>query len=105
VPIVEIDTNNLMHIQLQPHLYKPPRPVDARDLLAGVHQMGGLMEHMVNTSQEVLPKGMRFPVAKSSAIAIWFKVGSLALPQKINLQSHMFRKALYSTSDRGPSRI
>jgi hypothetical protein len=26
-------------------------------LLAGVHQMGGLMEHMVNTSEEVLPKG------------------------------------------------
>jgi hypothetical protein len=50
VSIVEIDTNNLMHIQLQPHLYKPPGAVDTRDLLAGVHQMGGLMEHMVNTS-------------------------------------------------------
>jgi hypothetical protein len=50
VPIVEIDTNNLMHIQLQPYLYKPPGAVDTRDLFAGVHQMGGLMEHMVNTS-------------------------------------------------------
>jgi hypothetical protein len=32
-----------------------------------------------------------------------FRVGSLALPQKMNLHSHMFRKALYSTSDKGPS--
>jgi hypothetical protein len=29
----------------------------------------------------------------------------LALPQKMNLHSHMFRKALYSTSDKGPSDI
>jgi hypothetical protein len=50
VPIIEIDTNNLVHIQLQPHLYKPPGAVDTRDLLTGVHQMSGLMEHMVNTS-------------------------------------------------------
>jgi hypothetical protein len=27
----------------------------------------------------------------------------LELPQKMNLHSHMFRKALYSTSLRGPS--
>jgi hypothetical protein len=50
VPIVEIDTNNLVHIQLQPHLYKPPGAVDTRDLLAGVHEVSGLMEHMVNAS-------------------------------------------------------
>jgi hypothetical protein len=50
MPIVEIDTNNLMHLQLQPHLYKPPGAVDTRDLLVGVHQMSGLMEHMVNAS-------------------------------------------------------
>jgi hypothetical protein len=29
----------------------------------------------------------------------------LALPQKINLHNHIFRKALYSTSVRGPSDI
>jgi hypothetical protein len=29
----------------------------------------------------------------------------LALPQKMNLHSHMFRKALYSTSVKGPSHI
>jgi hypothetical protein len=34
---------------------------------------------------------------------MWFKVGSLAFPQKINLHSHMFKNALYSTSPRGPS--
>jgi hypothetical protein len=34
---------------------------------------------------------------------MWFRVGSLALPQKMNPHSHMFRKALYSTSDKGPS--
>jgi hypothetical protein len=51
------------------------------------------------------PRGMRLPIAKSSAITIWFRVGSLALPQKMNLHSHMFRKALYSTSDKGPSDI
>jgi hypothetical protein len=36
---------------------------------------------------------------------MWFRVGSLALPQKINLHNHIFRKALYSTSVRGPSDI
>jgi hypothetical protein len=36
---------------------------------------------------------------------MWLRVGSLALPQKINLHSHMFRNALYSTSPRGPSFI
>jgi hypothetical protein len=50
MPIVEINTNNLVHIQLQPHLYKPLGAVGTKDLLAGVHPMGGLMEHMVNTS-------------------------------------------------------
>jgi hypothetical protein len=51
------------------------------------------------------PRGIEVPTAKSLAITMWFRVGSLALPQKMNLQSHMFRKALYSTSDRGPSDI
>jgi hypothetical protein len=32
---------------LQPHLYKPPRTIHTRDFLAGVHQMGGLMKHVV----------------------------------------------------------
>jgi hypothetical protein len=50
MPIVEISTNNLVHIQLQPHLYKPPGAVDTRNLLAGVHQVSGLMEHIVNAS-------------------------------------------------------
>jgi hypothetical protein len=36
---------------------------------------------------------------------MWFRVGSLALPQKMNLHNHIFRKALYSTSDKGPSDI
>jgi hypothetical protein len=49
------------------------------------------------------PRGMRLAAAKCVAIAIWFKVGSLALPQKMNLHSHMFRHALYSTLLRGPS--
>jgi hypothetical protein len=48
---------------------------------------------------------MDVPAAGSSAITIWFRVGSLALPQKINLHNHIFRKALYSTSVRGPSDI
>jgi hypothetical protein len=90
---------------LQPHLYKPPGAVDTRDLLTGVHQISGLMEHMVYTAKRYFPRGMRCPVAKSSAIAMWFRVGSLALPQKMNLHSHIFRKALYSTSVRGPSCI
>jgi hypothetical protein len=51
------------------------------------------------------PRGIRLPTAKSSTITMWFRVGSLALPQKMNLHSHMFRKALYSTSDKGPSDI
>jgi hypothetical protein len=50
MPIVEINTNNLVHIQLQPHLYKPLGAIDTRDLFAGVHQVSGLVEHMVNTS-------------------------------------------------------
>jgi hypothetical protein len=50
VPIVEINTNNLGHIQLQSHLYKPPRTIDTRDFLAGVHQIGGLMKHVVHTA-------------------------------------------------------
>jgi hypothetical protein len=45
---------------------------------------------------------MGLPTAKSSAITIWFRVGSLAFPQKMNLHSHIF-KALYSTSDTWPS--
>jgi hypothetical protein len=35
---------------------------------------------------------MGVPAARSSAITIWFRVGSLALPQKINLHNHIFRK-------------
>jgi hypothetical protein len=27
-PIVEVDVDNLVHVQLQPHLHKPPRAVD-----------------------------------------------------------------------------
>jgi hypothetical protein len=50
VPIVEINTNNLVHVELQPHLYKPRRTIDTRDFLAGVHQMGGLMKHVVYTA-------------------------------------------------------
>jgi hypothetical protein len=50
VPIVEVNTSNLVHIELQPHLYKLPGAVDARDLLTGVHQISGLMEHMVYTA-------------------------------------------------------
>jgi hypothetical protein len=50
MPIVEIDTNDLVHVQLQPHLYKLPGAIDTRNLLAGVHQKGGLMKHMVYTS-------------------------------------------------------
>jgi hypothetical protein len=48
---------------------------------------------------------MDVPAARSSAITMWFRVGLLALPQKINLHSYIFRKALYSTSDKGPSDI
>jgi hypothetical protein len=35
---------------LQAHLNKPPRAINTGDLLAGVHQIGGLMKHMVDTS-------------------------------------------------------
>jgi hypothetical protein len=48
--IVEINANHLVQIQLHPHLYKLPRVVDTGDLLTGVHQMSGLMEHMVYTA-------------------------------------------------------
>jgi hypothetical protein len=53
------------------------------------------MKHVVYTPRRYIPRGMRLPTAKSSAITMWFRVGSLALPQKINLHSHMFGKALY----------
>jgi hypothetical protein len=49
-PIVEIDSNNLVHVQLQPHLHKPPRVVDTWYLLAGVHLGNSLMEHVIHTS-------------------------------------------------------
>jgi hypothetical protein len=49
MPVVEVNTNDLMHVQLQPHLNKPPGAINTRDLLAGVHQVGGLMKHMVYT--------------------------------------------------------
>jgi hypothetical protein len=42
---------------MQPHLYKPPGAIDTRNLLAGVHQKGGLMKHMVYTPSEILSKG------------------------------------------------
>jgi hypothetical protein len=38
-------------------LYKPPGAIGTRDLLAIVHQKGGLMKHMVHTPQEILSKG------------------------------------------------
>jgi hypothetical protein len=47
--IVEIDANNLVHVQLQPHLHKPPRAVDTWYLLDGMHLRNGLMEHMIHT--------------------------------------------------------
>jgi hypothetical protein len=34
---------------------KPPRAINTGDLLAGVHQVGGLMKHMIDTSKKVLP--------------------------------------------------
>jgi hypothetical protein len=49
MPIVEINTNDLVHVQLQPHLYNPPGAIDTRNLLVGVHQKGDLMNHMVYT--------------------------------------------------------
>jgi hypothetical protein len=51
-PGVQIDTNNLMHVELQPHLNKPPRAIDARYPLTGVHLGDSLMKHMINATQE-----------------------------------------------------
>jgi cytochrome c-type biogenesis protein CcmH/NrfG len=49
MPIVEIDANNLVHVQLQPHLHKPPGAIDTWYLLASVHLRGGLVEHIMYT--------------------------------------------------------
>jgi hypothetical protein len=54
---VEVNTNDLVHVQLQPHLYKPPRAIDTCYLLAGVHLGDNLMKHVVYTAQEVFSKG------------------------------------------------
>jgi hypothetical protein len=56
-PGVQVNTNNLVHVQLQPHLYKPPRAIDTCYSLAGVHLGDSLMKHVVYTTQEVFPKG------------------------------------------------
>jgi hypothetical protein len=55
-PGVQINTDNLVHVQLQPHLDKPPRTVDTCYPLAGVHLGDSLMKHVVHTAQEVFPK-------------------------------------------------
>jgi hypothetical protein len=49
MPIVEVNVNNPVHVELKPHLHKPPRAVDTRYLLAGVHLRNSLMEHMIYT--------------------------------------------------------
>jgi hypothetical protein len=49
---VQINADNLMHVELQPHLNKPPRAIDACYPLAGVHLGDSLMEHMIHTAQE-----------------------------------------------------
>jgi uncharacterized phage protein gp47/JayE len=51
-PGVQIDTNDLMHVELQPHLNEPPRAVDACYPLAGIHLGNSLMKHMVYAAQE-----------------------------------------------------
>jgi hypothetical protein len=45
-----------MHVQLQPHLDKPPGAVDTCYTLAGVHLGDSMMKHVVHTAQEVFPK-------------------------------------------------
>jgi hypothetical protein len=48
-PIIEIDVDNPVHVQLQPHLHKPLRAIDTWYLLASVHLRNSLMEHMIHT--------------------------------------------------------
>ncbi|EAZ07579.1 hypothetical protein OsI_29830 [Oryza sativa Indica Group] len=53
---VEVNGDNLVHIQLQPHLDEPPGTIDTGNFLVGVHLMNGLMKHVINTSQEIFPE-------------------------------------------------
>jgi hypothetical protein len=79
-PGVEVNTNDLVHVQLQTHLYEPPGAIDTCYLLASVHLGDSLMKHVVYTAQEVFSKGDALIAANCVAITIWFRVGSLALP-------------------------
>jgi hypothetical protein len=51
-PGIQIDTNDLMHVELQPHLNEPPRAVDTCYPLAGIHLGNSLVKHMVYAAQE-----------------------------------------------------
>jgi hypothetical protein len=37
MPVVKVNSNDLVHVSLQPHLNKPPGAINTGDLLAGVH--------------------------------------------------------------------
>jgi hypothetical protein len=54
-------------VQLQPHLYKPPRAVDTCYLLAGIHLGDSLMKHVVYSTQEVFSKRNAFTTSQLSS--------------------------------------
>jgi hypothetical protein len=47
---VQINTNNLMHVELQPYLDEPPGTIDAYYPLASIHLGDSLVKHMVYTA-------------------------------------------------------
>jgi hypothetical protein len=51
-PRAQVDAYDLVHVKLQPNLNKPPRAIDARYPLAGIHLGNCLMKHMVYTAQK-----------------------------------------------------
>jgi hypothetical protein len=56
-PGVQIDTDDLMYVELQPHLNKPPRVVDTCYPLAVIHLGDSLVKHMVYAAQEEFSQG------------------------------------------------
>ena len=52
-PIVNVHCNNLVHVQLQPHLNEPPGTIDAGYLAGIMHLKSGLMKQMVDTTQKI----------------------------------------------------
>jgi hypothetical protein len=65
-PGVQIDADNLVHVELQPYLNKPPRAIDACYSLVGIHLGDSLVEHMVYTAQEEFSQGKAIATSRMS---------------------------------------